>query len=98
MGFIIPLYALIPSRAKWTAGWTLPVAGMILLAQWITNLVLVMPEVVKVEKLSIPYVELGGFFMVLGLFITTFLTFARKVPMLPVGDPLLHKALAAGHH
>lgn len=98
MGFIIPLYALIPSRAKWTAGWTLPVAGIILLAQWITNLVLVMPEVVKVEKMSIPYVELGGFFMVLGLFLTTFLTFARKVPMLPVGDPLLHAALAAGHH
>lgn len=98
LGFIIPLYSLIPARAKWTAGWTLPVASIILLAQWITNLVLVMPEVVKVEKLSIPYVELGGFFMVLGLFMTTFLTFARNVPMLPVGDPLLHDALAAGHH
>lgn len=98
MAFVIPLYSLIPQRAKWTAGWTLPVAAMILGAQWITNLILVMPEVIKVEQMSIPYVEVGGFFLVLGLFLTTFLTFARKVPMLPVGDPLLHEALAGGHH
>lgn len=98
LGFIIPLYSLIPARAKWTKSWTLPIAGIILLAQWITNLILVMPEVIKVEKMAIPYVELGGFFMVLGLFLTTFLTFAKKNPMLPVGDPLLHQALAGGHH
>lgn len=97
LGFVIPLYSLIPARAKWTAGWTLPVAGIILLAQWITNLILVMPEVIKVDQMTVPYVEVGGFFMVFGLFITTFLTFAKKVPMLPVADPLLHEALTGGH-
>ncbi|MBC7661328.1 MAG: hypothetical protein H7249_16660 [Chitinophagaceae bacterium] len=97
LGFIIPLYSLIPARAKWTAGWTLPIAGIILLAQWITNLILVMPEVIKPDQMKIPYVEVGGFFMVFGLFITTFLIFAKKVPMLPVGDPLLMDALNPGH-
>ena len=98
MAFVIPLYSLIPARSKWTAGWTLPVAAMILFAQWITNLILVMPEVIKPEQMRIPYVEVGGFFMVLGLFITTFLIFAKKNPMIPVGDPLFQEAIAGGHH
>lgn len=95
--FVIPLYTLIPMKAKWTAWWTIPVSLIILIAQWLTNLVLVMPEVIRPEQIHIPYVELGGFFAIFGLFLLNFLLFAKKHPMIPVGDPLLETALHAGH-
>lgn len=95
--FVIPLYALIPLKAKWTVWWTVPVSVLILAAQWVTNLILVMPEVIKPEQIVIPYVELGGFLAVFGLFIFNFLMFARKHPMIPVADPLLEEALHGGH-
>ncbi len=95
--FVIPLYSLIPKAAKWTSGWTLPVAGLILFAQWITNFTLVMPELIKPEVANLPYVEIAGFFLIFGLFILNFLRFAGRHPMLPVADPLLQEALHGGH-
>ena len=56
-----------------------------------------MPEVIRPEQIKIPYVELGGFLAVFGLFISNFLMFAKKNPMIPVADPLLHEALHGGH-
>lgn len=99
-GFILPLYSLIPKAAKWTAPWTITVASIILLSQWCTNMILVMPQVITPEEFmqtKVPFIEVGVFFGVLGLFVTTFLAFAKKVPMVPVADPLLAEALS-GHH
>ncbi len=95
--FVIPLYTMIPQKAKWTVWWTVPVAVMILAAQWITNMILVMPEVIKPEQIAIPYVEIGAFFALLGLFVFNFLNFAKKNPMIPVADPILEEALHGGH-
>lgn len=99
-GFVLPLYSLIPKAAKWTGPWTIAIASMILFAQWCTNLVLVMPQVTTPEQWAstpVPFIEVGLFFGVLGLFVTTFLAFAKKVPMVPVADPLLAESLS-GHH
>jgi hypothetical protein len=99
-GFILPLYSMIPKAAKWTAPWTITVASIILFAQWCTNLILVMPQVITPEQFmatKVPFIEIGVFVGILGLFLTTFFAFAKKVPMVPVADPLFAEALS-GHH
>lgn len=97
MAFIIPLYTMIPQKAKWTVWWTVPVAVIILGGQWLTNMVIMMPEIITTKQISIPYVEVGAFFALFGAFVTNFLLFAKKNPMIPVGDPLLEEALHGGH-
>ena len=101
LGFIIPLYSLIFKAAKWTAYITIPIACIILLGQWFTYLILVMPEVVSAENFlkpfPLPFVEIGLFLGMLGLFVGTFITFAKRFPMLPVADPLLAEAIHGEH-
>jgi hypothetical protein len=61
-----------------------------------------MPEVVSPENFlrpfPIPFVEIGLFLGMLGLFVGTFISFARRFPMLPVADPLLAVAIYGDHH
>ncbi len=99
LAFVIPLYSLIFKAAKWTSYITIPLAGIILLGQWFTYLILVMPEVVSPETFlkPLPFVEIGLFLGMLGLFLGTFLWFAKRFPMLPVADPLLAEALHGDH-
>jgi len=64
-------------------------------------MLVVMPEVIAdPHKASyFPAVEIGIFFGVLSLFVANFMYFAKKTPMLPVGDPLFAKYLdEQGHH
>lgn len=98
MGFVIPLYTLIFKAAKWTASVAIPIASIILLAQWFSYLLMVQPEVVTKAESWFPGIEMGIFFGMFGLFALTFSVFAKKNPMLPIADPLLAKALDAGHH
>lgn len=100
LGFVIPLYSLIFKASKWTSYITIPIASIILLAQWCTYLILVQPEVVSTETFlqPLPFVEVGLFLGMLGLFVGTFLWFAKRYPMLPVADPLLAEALHGDHH
>lgn len=100
MGFVLPVYSLIPKWAKWSRGWTMTVASIILCAQWLDYQLIVVPEVIKTEdylKHFVPLVEIGMFFGIAGLFVTTFFWFAKRHPMLPVADPLLEEALHGGH-
>ena len=98
IGFIIPLYSLVFKAAKWTPAVAIPLAVLILIAQWFSNLLIVQPEVIADASSWFPGLELGVFFGMFGLFVLTFLSFAKKNPMVPVADPLLKNALEAGHH
>jgi hypothetical protein len=99
LSFVVPLFGLLPKSSKWTPAMTLPICGSILVAQWLTYLLVVMPEVVAADQWSFPTVELGIFFGVLGLFLVAFLQFAKRHPLVAIADPLLEKALSShGHH
>ncbi len=98
VSFVIPLYSFIPKASKWTKMIACPLAIGILVAQWFTYLLVVMPEVVKSENFGVPHVELGIFFGIFGLFLGSVFAFGRRNPMVAVADPLLHAALSEGHH
>lgn len=85
--FLIPVFALVPKASKWTAKRTIPIATLILSAQWLAYLLVVMPQIGV--NISLPWVEVGLLCGFLGLFLATFFNFVRKVPALPIADPLL---------
>lgn len=95
--FAIPFFVLIPKASKWVKSVAVPVAGLIIFAQWLSYFMIVMPEVHKVDAAFLPWIEVGvsiGFF---GLFSLSFHRFAERVPMLAIGDPLLYEALDSHH-
>ncbi len=96
LGFVVPLYTLVFKAAKWTAWVTIPLAVLILVAQWMSYMLIVMPTLVEGE-LGFPLIELGVFLGMMGLFATCFMWFAKKFPMLPIADPLLANALEGDH-
>ncbi len=97
LAFVLPLYSLVFRAAKWTAVITIPICIVVLFGQWLSNLIVVMPEVIKEFPASpVSLIELGMFFFMLGLFMKTFFWFGRKYPMISFADPLLPKAYE--HH
>ncbi len=97
LGFVFPLYSLIFKASKWTSYIAIPIAGTILFAQWCTYLLIVMPQTTPTIA-PFPWVEVGLFVGMAGAFVSTFLVFAKRHPMLPIADPLLAQALDDGHH
>lgn len=95
--FIFPLFALIPKASKWTAGLALPICGSILFAQWLVNLLVVMPQVVEGKDWSLPWLEAGQFVGFLGIFLCCIFWFGKRFPMLGIADPLLPEALNEQH-
>lgn len=95
--FVLPLFALIPKASKWTAPFTIPIASIILFAQWLVYLIVVIPEVADPAKWALPWVEIGVFLGVLGLFLTCVFWFGKRFPMLSIADPLLPEALSDHH-
>jgi hypothetical protein len=93
--FLIPLYSMIPKAAKWTKMIGGTVAIGILIAQWFTYMLLVQPEVSK--SMTLPWIEVGMFLGVFGLFLVSIFVFAKKNPMVAVGDPLLTDFFAESH-
>lgn len=98
VSFVIPLYAMIPKASKWTKMVGGVVAAGILLAQWSTYMLVVQPEVVKQGEMTLPWIELGLFFGVFGLFLLCVFMFGKRNPMVAIGDPLLVESLAEAHH
>ena len=96
--FVVPMYSLVFKASKWTLWLTVPIALLVLTAQWSTNLILVMPEVSSPEGGYFPVAELGAFLFFFGLFFTTFLTVGKKVPMVALADPLLPAGVELSHH
>ncbi|MGE0173721.1 MAG: hypothetical protein AB7T49_13070 [Oligoflexales bacterium] len=95
--FLIPLYGMIFKAAKWTAVVTIPMCLIILVAQWGTYLLLVMPEVVEGNTWNLPLIEIGTFVGFVGLFLATYFWFAKRFPMVGLADPLLAKSLQEHH-
>ena len=93
--FVLPLYVLIFKAAKWTPQVAIPLSLIILVAQWFTFMLVVMPEI-KGAAEGAPWIEIGLFFGVFGLFAATFFWFSKRFPMLPIADPLLPEA-NSGH-
>lgn len=99
LGFLIPLFALLPKESKWLGSLTIPICALILTSQWLVNLLVVMPEVVDAAEFGLPLIELGVFLGMLGLFLLSIQRFGAKYPMVAIGDPLLHKSIErAAHH
>lgn len=98
VSFLIPLYTMIPKAAKWTKLVGGAIAFGILMAQWSTYLLIVQPQVVAPGAMTLPWIEVGVFLGVLGLFLVSVFMFGRRNPMVAIGDPLLADALQAGHH
>ena len=101
IGFVIPLYTLVFKAAKWTPAITIPLSLGIIFAQWLVNMLVVMPEVIADPHAAtaFPAIEIGMFFGIFAIFVATFMSFAKRNPMLPVGDPLFAKYLdEQGHH
>jgi len=98
LGFIVPLYSLLVKSSKWTAGVAVPLSLMILLAQWMTNLIVVIPEVLEEgSHWGMPWIEVGLFCGVLGLFLGSVFRFGKRFPMVAIADPLLPDALSTHH-
>jgi len=97
LSFVFPFFMLIPKISKWNAALTLPVAFVVILAQWLNYFLVVMPEVINPGELFFPWLELGGFVGFLGLFLFSVTLFTKKVPLLNISDPLLAKSLCHKH-
>lgn len=90
MCFVLPLFVLIPKASKWTLGSALPLALIILAAQWLAHVIIVQPEVVAPDAgFGWPVVEGACFVMFLSLFIGTIYLWGRRNMMVSLHDPLL---------
>ncbi len=96
--FLFPLFALIPKVSKWTAGITLPICAVILVAQWLVSLLVVIPEVADPKTWGLPWIEVGIFLGFLGIFLSSIAWFGKRYPMVGIGDPLLAEAMAHSEH
>ena len=97
LAFVFPLFALLLKFSKWTAMFAIPIASTILFAQWMIYLLVVQPEVTTANGWN-GWIEVGVFFGMLGLFMVTYMGFAKRFPMVSISDPLLPEALSDGHH
>jgi len=94
VAFVLPLFVLLVKSVKWTANVMIPLAVSILVAQWFTYMLIVMPE--TGVSIGFPWVEVASFLTFLGLFLTSFFWFAKRNPMISIGDPMLPEAYK--HH
>ncbi len=97
LSFVIPFFFLIPKANKWNPRTAIPISLTVLLAHWLNYMLVVIPEVTKATDWQFPWIEIGIFFGFLGLFLLSFMGFAKRVPLLSLGDPLLHQALKEAH-
>ncbi len=69
-------------------------SGVILVGMWLERFILVAPSIWKGEGIPLGLLEVlitAGFFGIMGLCIIFFL---RRVPLLPISDPLFLRAMA----
>ncbi len=97
LAFVLPLFALLPKNSKWTAHMAIPIAAIILFAQWLIAMLVVQPEVADGANF-VPWVEVGIFMGMLGLFAGCFFWFSKRFPMVGIADPLLLKTYEQGGH
>ena len=92
LAFIIPFFVLIPKASKWTSWIMVPLAFLIVSAQWLAHVVMVQPEVVS-HASAFPSLELSGFIIFSALFVAVFYHWGTRHLMVSLHDPLLEKYL-----
>jgi len=95
--FVLPLFVLIFKPAKWTPFITIPLALIVLAAQWFIYILIVLPQVGAGHHWTTPVIDvflLAGF---VGLFLLCYFAFAKRHPLVAVGDVLLPEALHGEH-
>jgi hypothetical protein len=95
--FLIPFIFLIPKANKWNPKTAIPIALVVLSAQWLNYMLVVIPEVVSAHEWQFPWIELGTFLGCLAGFLLSIYRFAQKIPMVSLADPLLLPALESAH-
>ena len=93
MIFLIPFVLLLNRRIKMNPLPMIVLSGIILVGMWLERFILVAPSLWRGEGIPIGLLEVlisAGFFGIAGLSVITFL---GRVPVLPVSDPLFHKAM-----
>lgn len=98
MAFVIPFFVLIPKASKWTQPITLPLAFLILSAQWLVHMLVVQPEVVASDKFGFPLAEIGGLVFFASVFVFCFVWVGKKKLLVSLADPLLLKHLNERDH
>ena len=92
--FALPFFVLLFRRFKTSPRWLMGLGLIILIGMWFERLLLVAPSIWKGEKMPLGLIELSitaGFLGAVGLTATLFL---KKVPFLPVSDPLFQEETA----
>jgi len=94
--FVIPLYVLLFKAAKWTGIVAVPLALMILIAQWFVYVLVVIPSI-DGHHWTASYLDVGGLALILGLFLGSVIYFGRNNVMVGIADPLLPESYELGH-
>ena len=93
MIFIIPFVFLLSRKIKMKPLPMMILSGVILAGMWLERFILVAPSIWKGEEIPIGLSEVlitAGFFGIMGLSIILFL---RRIPWLPISDPLFRKSI-----
>ncbi|MBX9769281.1 MAG: molybdopterin oxidoreductase [Bdellovibrionales bacterium] len=93
--FIVPFFLLLPREAKRNLGHVSRVAVLILAAQYMDLYWLVYPNFYK-RGVIFGFYEVGGFILILGLFLMAVTRFWGKHSLVAIKDPRMHEAL--NHH
>ena len=93
MIFAIPFVLLLSRKIKMKPLPMIILSGIILAGMWLERFILVAPSIWKGQGIPIGLLEVvitAGFFGIMGLSIIFFL---RRVPLLPISDPLFRKSI-----
>jgi hypothetical protein len=91
--FIAPLLGLLRRKNKMNPIVIVIISAMILAGMWLERFILVAPSIWKEEKLPFGLLEVlitAGF---LGIMALSLMIFLRRVPLLPISDPLFQKSI-----
>ena len=91
--FIVPFLFLLSRRIKTTRLPMMILSVIILAGMWAERFILVAPSIWRGEEIPLGLLEVlitAGFLGIVGLSVILFL---RRVPLLPLSDPLFHKAM-----
>ncbi|HHM24423.1 MAG TPA: hypothetical protein ENJ23_05200 [Bacteroidetes bacterium] len=98
VAFVIPFVIMLSRKAKQKPGTMMIIAGFVLVGVWLEKFLLVAPSIWHEHSLPIGIPEIlltVGFF---ALFAWLYMLGMKSVPLLPVGDPLLHESLGDSGH
>ncbi len=93
MIFLLPFFILLSRRVKLKKPSMILLSLMILTGMWLERFILVAPSLWKKGNLPLGFTEVfvtAGYLGVMGLCLTAFL---KRVPILPVSDPLFRKSI-----